>query len=453
MGDEEDEEQGTIRRVRALLSLAAKKGHTGQEPPKERRQKETEFFKKLFVECDRNGTGTLNFSEVTQMIRKRLKIAERLVSERQLHQFFNSIDRDGGGDISFHEFLAFVRTQPRNHRLNELVLTQVKRAVRLAIQRRGMTLVQLEARFNRSAEEGIIDTAGGDGALGPEEMRRFFRKILEVSAHEAPDRNLMIAFKAMDEDGGGSLDAEEFMDFIREAVTEEMTLCPLSPRRPAEEPRQATLLCGMRGVLPKRLPTMRPGTTYEFGTATVPFCTNGREVDSKMRLSASSPAVVKSAPCSVPRQERPLGATLLPTGLPKSVATGRAQTASSFRSTSATNFFMTAAAMDATSRAEDALSPKSGMMSRKLAGTTSLPSLAATAPAGFGEIKGKESMEPSRSAAPAAARGHYTAVRGMLSAKDANALNRIEQRLFDAGVDVRGQYHNTEKGSSAPDRR
>merc|ERR1719215_1821589 len=81
-----------------------------------------------------------------------------------------------------------------------------------------MTIEDLEHRFHNSAAEGIIDTAGGDGSLGPEEMRRFFRKVLDVNVHEAKDKNLAIAFRAMDEDGGGTLDADEFLDFIKAAI-------------------------------------------------------------------------------------------------------------------------------------------------------------------------------------------------------------------------------------------
>mmetsp|Transcript_60897 Transcript_60897/g.175451 ORF Transcript_60897/g.175451 Transcript_60897/m.175451 type:complete len:437 (+) Transcript_60897:142-1452(+) len=432
---EEGDAESTIRRVRGLLKLAARKGLTGQEDPKERKQKETEFFKKLFMQCDRCGTGTLNFKEVLGMARKRLKIADRLVSDEQLWQFFCAIDKDGGGDISFWEFVSFVRAKERNVRLDELVLSSVKRAVRLAIQRQRLTLAQVEQRFSRCADEGIIDTAGGDGSLGPEEMRRFFRKILDVSAHEASDRNLMIAFRAMDEDGGGSLDADEFMDFIREAIQEEATLCPPPPPRIQDEPRCSTLLCGMRGVLPERLPTTRPGTTYEFGRSAVPFCVSGRELESRFRICASSTTVVKSPPANLRRHERPLAASLLPTGLPKSVQAGRT-TAASFRHTHSGGFF-NAGSMTSTAPC----SPNGTFGSPGMKTSMSLPTLTQTAPLMAAGTTNGGAKEHGRERAPATVRGSYTAVLGMLSAKDADALNRVEQRLFDAGVDVRGDYH------------
>lgn len=54
-------------------------------------------------------------------------------------------------------------------------------------------------------------------------------------------------------------------------------------------------------------------------------------------------------------------------------------------------------------------------------------------------------QQPVRRGAPArdllAERGCYSAVKGVLSHKDADMLNRMEQRLTDAGVDLRGQFH------------
>jgi len=376
-----------------LLKLAATKKSTGQESSKERWQKETDFFRKLFMACDSHGTGSLDLSQVAKMARGHLKIAERLVSDDELKEVFLEISQ-GAGAVGFSELLSFVRVREINPRLNEIVLTQVKRAVRLAIQRQRLTLPQLEERFHRSAAEGIIDNAGGDGSLGSEEMRRFFRKILDVSHHEAPDRNLMIAFRAMDEDGGGTLDAEEFMDFIREAVREETSLCPAGPEPVHGEPRVATLLSGMRGVLPRRLPNRRPGTTYDRGRSALPFASHGRELPSRMRICASAPALAATAP-SRSRTHRRLSSNLQACGLPK-----------------------TAVAPPPRMRAPPMAAPCSPEVDKR------------SDDARF--------VEPG---APKLGKPCYIRVRGMLSAKDADALNRIEQRLFDAGVDVRGTYH------------
>jgi len=317
MDEEEAKRTDTVRRVRSLLMLASKKGKSQHDSPKDREKKETEFFKKMFLVCDTNHDGALNLAEVMGMARKHLKIAERLVSDKQIHDFFNAVDSDGGGQVEFTEFLSFIRMKDSNSKVTDIILTQVKRVVRLAMQRKKMTIADLEHRFAHAKEEGIIEGGADNSSLGPEEMRRFFRKVLEVGTHEAPDRNLVIAFKAMDEDGGGTLDAEEFMHFLKQAINEETTLCPHF----LKDPDRGTtgLLSGMRGALPARLPRARPGTTFNGGVSEGAFCINGRDLDASARLCMSMPALIQS-----PNRlsHNPQTSMLLPTGLPKSGSMG-----------------------------------------------------------------------------------------------------------------------------------
>lgn len=354
------------------------------------------------------------------MARKHLKIAERLISDAQIKDFFRAIDVDGGGEVEFTEFLMFIRTKEPNESVNQLILRQVKRVVRLAMQRQRMSIEDLERRFQNAAEEGIIDTAGSDNCLGPEEMRRFFRKVLDVSDHEAPDRNLAIAFRAMDEDGGGSLDAEEFMDFIRLSCNEETELYP-KPQCEGEELRVPGLLGGTGGSLPARLPRSRPGTTLQGGRSQAPFCLNGRDQQPRTRMCASkTPTLIAPETPKEPWPQARLSSTLLPSGLPKSACSSPAG------------------------------SPKS-QRSRLLSTTSSFSS---TAPAGFGGSLGHSASAPALGASTmslpplspgnareVSERGHYSAVKGMLGQRDAEMLNRLESQLFSAGVDLRGQFH------------
>lgn len=429
-----EKHEDTVKRVRSLLKLASKKGCGEHESPKERARKETEFFKKLFMQCDTNGSGTLSREDVLKMARKYLKIAERLVSDEQLMDFFAAIDTDGGGEIDFTEFLSFIRAKEDHSRLNEIMLKQVKRAVRLAIRRKRMTLQELEYRFYNSAAEGIIDTVNSDGSLGPEEMRRFFRKVLGVNVHEAPDKNLAVAFKAMDEDGGGTLDAGEFMDFIRAAIKEETTLCP-SPQRQEGELRVKGLLCGMRGALPDRVPRARPGSGIGGSlplpvggcsthcTSAVPFCLNGRELEPRTRLAVRTPSLLQQESKIRPLLRGTLGTPAAPllfqATLPRSplgsVPSSPSMTTSLSRTGGGT--FLTTEPPKS-----EALPLQHGSLSTIAPRASSLPQL------------------PSPCSA-SGMRGTYAGVKGALEVEDARVLNRIEERLFNAGVDVRGWYH------------
>mmetsp|Transcript_74241 Transcript_74241/g.193310 ORF Transcript_74241/g.193310 Transcript_74241/m.193310 type:complete len:424 (+) Transcript_74241:130-1401(+) len=417
MDEEEAKRTDTVRRVRSLLLLASKKGKSLHDP-KDREKKEAEFFKKMFLVCDTNHDGSLNLQEVMGMARKHLKIGERLVSDKQIRDFFNAVDCDGDRQIQFTEFLSFIRMKDSNSKVTDIILTQVKRVVRLAMQRKKMTIADLEHRFAHAKEEGIIEGFVDKSALGPEEMRRFFRKVLEVGTHEAPDRNLVIAFKAMDQDGGGTLDAEEFMDFLKQVMLEETTLCPHF----IKDPDRGTtgLLSGMRGALPVRLPRARPGTTFNGGISAGPFCINGRDLDASARLCMSMPALIQS-----PNRlsHNPQTSMLLPSGLPKS---GSMDPSSPKRS----NLFSLTSSSLSLTLLEEARSPKGSHDG----GSISLPPL---------------SPSVSKSAANAASdgggeRGLYSPVKGMLCKRDADMLNRIESRLFEAGVDVRGTYHKAD---------
>lgn len=253
------------------------------ESPRGRARQETTFFKDLFMKYDKTNSGVLLRGDIVNLARKHLKIAERLVSDQQLYDFFSVIDADSSGEIDFTEFLNFVRTKEDRSHLNGLVMHKVKRAVRLAIQRKGLTLSDVEWRFKHLAEEGV--TEGHSDGLGLDDMRRFFRRVLDISMHEATDSNLATAFAVMDEDGGGILDAEELMAFLQSAVKDQssLTQAQVGPRKIPK------VLCGMSPFLPPREPN-RPGSR----DSTAPFCYNGRELAPRMRLAVSEPNLLES---------------------------------------------------------------------------------------------------------------------------------------------------------------
>mmetsp|Transcript_74142 Transcript_74142/g.162285 ORF Transcript_74142/g.162285 Transcript_74142/m.162285 type:complete len:440 (+) Transcript_74142:283-1602(+) len=430
--EEEMDRAQTLRRVRSLLLLAAQKGRAKHDTFREREKKETEFFKKMYIACDKNSDGCLDFQEVMGMARRHLKIAERLVSDKQIHDFFNAIDADGGGQIEFTEFLSFLREKDHNSKVNDIILTQVKRVVRLAMQRKKMTIGELEHRFAHAKEEGIIDGGADHTNLGPEEMRRFFRKVLEVTAHEAPDKNLAIAFKAMDEDGGGTLDAEEFMHFLKQAINERTTL---SPQFENEGKVVPSLLGGMRGALPARLPRSRPGTTFGGGSSQLPFCLTGRELDARTRQTLDMPTALRQKPRRTGYRATEALVANLPVHYPSN------------HSFEIASFSQKGGGGPGSQKGNDFGGRRS----------SSVPIFSSTAPslmglqqdpspqAGHGE-GGSSALPPvsqkkQENAASATGRGFYSSVKGMLSQRDANMLNRIESRLFEAGVDVRGLYH------------
>jgi hypothetical protein len=278
-----------------------------------------------------------------------------------LYDFFQAIDSDGGGALDFGEFMDFVNRKPSEAAHNAKIVELVKRSVRLAMARQKMTLEQLEFRFYHSAEEGILDDPNGNGSLGPEEMRRFFRKVLSISDHEVSDRHLVIAFRSMDEDNGGSLDAEEFMDFIRLAVKQENCL---SPRNRTGQ-TVPNLIGGMSDVKLENPPL----TGF-------PFNCNGRDLAPSNRFQMFVTPISNCYASSSP----PL----------RPGSTRRARTSHG---------------------------------TRNLEHSSSMPARPSTS-----QSTGQLPMVQQKNG------NHYRFM-------GADALNRIEERLFQSGVDVRGGYH------------
>jgi len=347
-----------------------------------------ERWKSIFNKYDCGGTGTLGVEDVKRMVRGDLKIAKRLVSDHQVHQLFEAIDEDHGGSVEFNEFLDFVQQPSTRGAVSEsAVIESVARGVRLALRRNKIKVKDLEENFSSFDESGDIST----GELGCKDMVRFFRKVLKLEQHECSDKALRVAFKAMDDDGSGSMSMDEFMDFIK-FCSQEYIKKELPARLPG-------LLGGMKGALPERAPSRRPGSSPGSPMSRLPFCLNGRDVPSGGRLSAASRTLAR--PVSEP--------SLATLGFNISPIMTRAQSSGGVFGDASSDGIPD----------DDMDSPKSvGRISHRSQPRDSPPKKRVWS----GELPGKN-------------RGGYMLLKG------ANALNAVENRLFEAGIDVRGNYH------------
>lgn len=379
-GDGEDVEE-TLARVRSLLKFSVE--NRGPKMDKRAGLKKAdvmiERWKTIFQKYDSEGTGTLGFEDIRRMVRRDLKIAERLVSDSQLEDLFSAIDEDRGGSVEFSEFLEFVQ-QPgkKGSQSTEDVVKQVARAVRLALRRNKINVRELELNFHQFDDGGEIST----GELGPEDMVRFFRRALSVTKHECSDKNLRIAFYAMDDDGSGTMSLPEFMDFIK--------FCNNESQEQALRTRVPGLIGGMRGELPSRPPRQRPGTVAGRALAQLPFCLNGRDLPSAGRTASSNRKLILS-------HSDPGLNTLHTLG----IRTSQARMSQTFSDLASAN---------STARAVSAPSARTGNASE------SSPRYKQESPTG-GSNSGYKML------------------------KGGHILNQVEQRLFEAGIDVRGNYH------------
>jgi len=215
-------------------------------------------------------------------------------------------------------------------------------------------------------------------------------------------QNLKAWFKGLDEDGSGKMSLEELMDFIK--------FCSQGAVRKEVPSRVSGLLGGMRGELPPRSPSRRPGTLPDSPSSHLPFCLNGRERASTGRLASTTD-------CWLARADSE------PT-LP-SLSMRRSQ--ESFRQ-----------GLPSISSRDGDSSPKGAASSSRFCPCSFQPDVSCI---GMGSTARSLSLQSVREKRvwngkfPGKVRGGYMLLKG------ARSLNQVEERLFEAGIDVRGNYH------------
>lgn len=351
-------------------------------------------WKSIFSKYDSNGSGTLHIEDVERMVRRDLKIPKRLVSEEQIVALFHHLDLDGGGTIDFFEFLNFVQQPSSRGTVSEQdVLNSVARAVRLALRRNKIRVRDLEEDFQHFEQSGTSMT----GELGPNDMVRFFRKILKLTKHECTDKALHVSFTAIDDDGNGKMGKEEFLEFIK--------YCSLEPSQKVLHTRVPGLIGGMRGQLPVRMPTRRPGTFRGTPLSHTPFCFNGRDFEAAGRLARST-----RCNSSLARTVSDLGSLTSVENRQVSFTVSRQLSTTSLRETAPERCYVD----DGLPAVDDGYAERKRVWSGHLPGKT--------CQIGY-QFKG------------------------------AHALNKVEERLFAAGIDVRGQYHKLGRPSTGQGQR
>lgn len=445
------------------------------------------FWKAVFERYDTDGSGNLSFDEIRSMIRVDLKLPERVVSDEELQIFFTTIDLNKSGEVDWTEWLDYV-SQGRLKPLKPLdqVLDMAGRAIRLSLRRTATRPDKVEALI-RSFPEGSGLSLNRD-KLDFEIFVRILRRF-GLQRHDCTDDNVKMVFRCLDVDNSGYIPLDYLLEFIKCACLSKM------PRELGMGKTFPGLIGGMRGYLEPRAPCNRPGT-FPRGTVSgptmMPFCLNGRELPPASRLSLTLPpdqrrrqqlrpviscpelpavsvealpldelslspqamaALVASAAqdeseknrekddsrpgtnagISLPAPSPMFGAPHRSTLMPQSAY--RASTApDSMPSTPSMQ--MSPLALAQAARRNDATGdPFAVFKAAVVSSSTSRPTSTA-------ESKPKERKEPTRGLrsksqpiSPLSPTGRYLVLTGRES------LNRVEQRLFEAGVDVRGGFH------------
>jgi len=383
-----------LSRIRALMvfSVENRGAKLNNECAVRKAEVAMERWKTIFSKYDTKCTGIFQLDTIKTIVRRELKLADRLVTDLEIEVMFNTVDDDQNGIISVSEFLTFAQKPScRGAQTEKEVVDSVARGVRLALRRNNIQVNNLQDIFYEFDASGEVAT----GELGPNDMINFFRKALGLTKHESGDKALRIAFHAMDEDGSGKMSLEEMLDFIR-FCSQAHHPAPLPVRMPG-------LIGGMAGHLPYRIPSRRPGSLPGVPQTQMPFCLNGRDIASTGRLSQTTRGFLSE---TINRSE---SEPCLPSlGL---------------------------------------RSGKPNMMSKTFSGGQTMGD------SGDDESGGRQSS-PNNTFKDKPKKRYWSGQlpgkthSGYMLLKGAGSLNAVEDRLFDCGIDVRGHYHRLGRGKT-----
>jgi len=467
-------------------------------PSQGKKAEEVQFWKSAFQKYDLDGSGALSFDEITHLVREDLHLCERAISNVELRDFFQHIDLNGDNTIDWNEWLEFVsQGKLKDSRPLEQVLEEVGKAVRLALRRNGLLPAEVEDHV-RNIPEFSWMSSNSDAVVDLELFKRIMRKGLGITRHDCTDDDIKRTFGSLA--AGSHLPVREVSDFFQ------ITCMAKTNKEIGFGTTYPGLIGGMSGKLPVRSPRNRPGTFPFGGTVsgptTVPFCLNGRNLPPSGRLAVGlTPASrmrrrlrpVISCPDLMSHEADDM--KLSQTALDALAAAAAAEQAATSAEDDDSNHLAPPQIRGATSPTSrgrrskplfaEALNEQVSSMSapvspssptspsalgkkdsKRLSVSPQSPLEMALAAAKsvqhdvladpFAAFKASASGLPSESASPTnrprspqngqssepkrttlVSDGSYRVIVG----KD--ALNRVEQRLLEAGVDVRGGYHRT----------
>ena len=157
---------------------------------------------KLFKHVDADGSGLIDYDELTEVVRGILRLTEDQLSEARLKALWLALDEDGSGHLSSGEFGMFMnigkpvveRMSPLEHRRLLSVEARLDgeavsaEDARLQAAKEERDLVPTQVRVNTMAERlrqsphysPRDPTAAGDAAMGPTERKKKFATTLDI---------------------------------------------------------------------------------------------------------------------------------------------------------------------------------------------------------------------------------------------------------------------------------
>lgn len=429
-------DSAALNRVRNLLKHASSRGVSSAQLRLEGRSKaavEADRWKQIFSAFDTDGSGTLNCHEFCKAVRGHLHLAQRAVSDWELRLLFGVIDTDSSGTVDFNEWLFYLqhgKTKDEDRGYSKKALENVGRAVRIALQRDRLQwedVIRLFKEHERA--EAALAATEADGQIGLGELRRFFRNVLAISQHEVSEENIRTLFKHLDKDESKSIGAEEFFDFVHFLTAAEANAhaafgFAVGGRDNSLVRPPGHLLAGARGVATAR---ERAGDSP-----------TGGQCHASGRLPTLTGAPSAAVPFSMLTGREHLPATRMTTALQR---LERRQGPAGLKKVQSEPGLAVSLPPIPPGGSTASTGGARGVPAGQAAASDAAPGLAASRPAPGGGTRAGAPVSGVAGGVKPGAResSRYWVFNG------AQLLNRVESRLEESGVDVRGGYHRVDR--------
>merc|ERR1740121_610237 len=243
--------------------------------------REGKNWEELFIRCDKNVDGLLDWRELKTMVRETLKIPSTAVCDNELHMLCQEIDKDGNSTIDLTELLGYLQHGPVRPQDQEAKLEQRMRRVQ-----RNIRLAFADISANEGDLRKLFTALDRDGSqtLSLYEFHSFVRDELGISRWDVGINDLNEFYRVLDPNCDG-IDINELLTHVRKVGKTTASSDWLSGSAARQRHRKfKTHKQALADAGPKRsasLPNVGPRTP------THSFSSQGRDRVARNRLATS----------------------------------------------------------------------------------------------------------------------------------------------------------------------
>jgi len=169
-------------------------------------------WQEVFAKCDKDQSGYLDLQEFTFAVRNALSVPENALCDYELRTLFNEMDADRSGGVNIEELMNFLtqgfRTPEQIQARAQVRINRVRKNLKTAFQSLAHNEMSIRKLFSKLDFDG-------DKTLSMYEFKAFVRHDLKLNFWDICNTDCEDFFKYLDRDGGGAIDVEELLSFVK----------------------------------------------------------------------------------------------------------------------------------------------------------------------------------------------------------------------------------------------